>query len=59
MVWLVVVLVVVLFGTAAFVTDVPRGGGVRHLGVADALGPGGIDAGIDAYSDRPGFFPLW
>ena len=60
MVWLVVVLVVVLFGTAAFVTDVPRGEvAFRHLGVADALsGAGGIDAGIDAYFNWPGFFAL-
>ena len=60
MVWLVVVLVLVLFGTAAFVTDVPRGEvAFRHLGVADALsGAGGIDAGIDAYFNWPGFFAL-
>ena len=38
MLWLVVVLVLVLFGTAAFVTDVPRGEvAFRHLGIADAL----------------------
>ena len=38
MVWLVVVLVLVLFGTAAFVTDVPRGEvAFRHLGIACLL----------------------
>lgn len=60
MLWLVVVLVLVLFGTAAFVTDVPRGEvAFRHLGVADALaGLGGIDPGIDGYFNWPGFFAL-
>ena len=60
MVWLVVVLVLVLFGTAAFVTDVPRGEvAFRHLGIADALsGAGGIDPVIDAYFNWPGFFAL-
>jgi len=60
MVWLVVVLVLVLFGTAAFVTDVPRGEvAFRHLGIADALsGAQGIDPGIDAYFNWPGFFAL-
>jgi len=37
-IWLLVVLVLVLFGTAAFVTDIPRGEvAFRHLGIADAL----------------------
>jgi hypothetical protein len=60
MVWLVVVLVLVLFGTAAFVTDVPRGEvAFRHLGIADALsGARGIDPDIDAYFNWPGFFAL-
>jgi hypothetical protein len=58
MLWLVVVLVLVLFGTAAFVTDVPRGEvAFRHLGIADALsGMQGIDPDIDAYFNWPGFF---
>ena len=60
MVWLVVVLVLVLFGTAAFVTDVPRGEvAFRHLGIADALsGMRGVDADTDAYFNWPGFFAL-
>lgn len=60
MVWLVVVLVLVLFGTAAFVTDIPRGEvAFRHLGIADALsGTRGIDPDIDAYFNWPGFFAL-
>lgn len=60
MVWLVVVLVLVLFGTAAFVTDVPRGEvAFRHLGIADALSRSqGIDPEIDAYFNWPGFFAL-
>ncbi|MHA7279374.1 glycosyltransferase [Arthrobacter sp. MDT2-2] len=60
MIWLVVVLVVMLFGTAAFVTDVPRGEvAFRHLGIADALSrTKGIDPSIDAYFNWPGFFAL-
>lgn len=60
MMWLVVVLVLVLFGTAAFVTDVPRGEvAFRHLGIADALSSSqGIDPDIDAYFNWPGFFAL-
>ncbi|MCO4253040.1 glycosyltransferase [Pseudarthrobacter raffinosi] len=60
MLWLVVVLVLVLFGTAAFVTDVPRGEvAFRHLGIADALSrTEGIDPDIDAYFNWPGFFAL-
>jgi hypothetical protein len=60
MVWLLVVLVLVLFGTAAFVTDVPRGEvAFRHLGIADALsGMQRIDPNIDAYFNWPGFFAL-
>ncbi|WP_426989065.1 glycosyltransferase [Pseudarthrobacter sp. Y6] len=60
MMWLVVVLVLVLFGTAAFVTDVPRGEvAFRHLGIADALArTQGIDPDIDAYFNWPGFFAL-
>ncbi|KRE65332.1 glycosyltransferase [Arthrobacter sp. Soil736] len=60
MIWLVVVLVLVLFGTAAFVTDVPRGEvAFRHLGIADALSrTQGIDPDIDAYFNWPGFFAL-
>jgi hypothetical protein len=60
MIWLVVVLVLVLFGTAAFVTDLPRGEvAFRHLGIADALSrTQGIDPGIDAYFNWPGFFAL-
>lgn len=60
MIWLVVVLVLVLFGTAAFVTDVPRGEvAFRHLGIADALSrTQGIDPDIDAYFNWAGFFAL-
>jgi hypothetical protein len=60
MIWLIVVLVLVLFGTAAFVTDVPRGEvAFRHLGIADALSrTKGIDPDIDAYFNWPGFFAL-
>ncbi len=60
MMWLVVVLVLVLFGTAAFVTDVPRGEvAFRHLGIADALSSTqGIDPDIDAYFNWPAFFAL-
>ncbi|MET3204899.1 UNVERIFIED_ORG: energy-converting hydrogenase Eha subunit B [Arthrobacter sp. UYEF13] len=60
MLWLVVVLVLVLFGTAAFVTDLPRGEvAFRHLGIADALTrTQGIDPDIDAYFNWPGFFAL-
>ncbi|TDK25915.1 glycosyltransferase [Arthrobacter crusticola] len=56
---LLVALVLVLFGTAIFVTDVPRGEvAFRHLGVADALSQVGVDPGIDAYFNWPGFFAL-
>ena len=59
MLWLVVVLVLVLFGTAAFVTDVPRGEvAFRHLGIADALSSQGINPDTDAYFNWPGFFAL-
>ncbi|MEV7573791.1 glycosyltransferase [Pseudarthrobacter sp. NPDC089323] len=60
MLWLVVVLVLVLFGTALFVTDVPRGEvAFRHLGIADALSDmQRVDPGIDAYFNWPGFFAL-
>jgi hypothetical protein len=60
MLWLIAVLVVVLFGTAAFVTDIPRGEvAFRHLGIADALSrTQGIDPDIDAYFNWPGFFAL-
>lgn len=60
MLWLIVVLVLILFGTAAFVTDVPRGEvAFRHLGIADTLSnSGGIDPNIDAYFNWPGFFAL-
>ncbi|HEX9089318.1 MAG TPA: hypothetical protein VF867_17640, partial [Arthrobacter sp.] len=60
MMWLLVVLVLVLFGTAAFVTGVPRGEvAFRHLGIADALsGSQGIDPDTDAYFNWPGFFAL-
>ena len=59
MLWLVVVLVLVLFGTAAFVTDVPRGEvAFRHLGIADALSTRGINPDTDAYFNWPGFFAL-
>ena len=57
--WLVVVLVLVLFGTAIFVTDIPRGEvAFRHLGIADALSDVGVDPDIDAYFNWPGFFAL-
>jgi hypothetical protein len=60
LIWLLAVLVVVLFGTAIFVTDVPRGEvAFRHLGIADALARAqGIDPDIDAYFNWPGFFAL-
>ncbi|WP_457973272.1 glycosyltransferase [Arthrobacter sp. D1-17] len=60
MMGLVVVLVLMLFGTAAFVTDVPRGEvAFRHLGIADALSRmQGIDPEIDGYFNWPGFFAL-
>lgn len=60
MLWLLVVLVLVLFGAAAFVTDVPRGEvAFRHLGIADALSRNlKIDPNIDAYFNWPGFFAL-
>ncbi|MDQ0662313.1 hypothetical protein QFZ35_000811 [Arthrobacter ulcerisalmonis] len=60
MLWLIVVLVLILFGTAAFVTDAPRGEvAFRHLGIADVLSSsGGIDPNIDAYFNWPGFFAL-
>ncbi|HEU5484609.1 MAG TPA: hypothetical protein VFU98_06860, partial [Microlunatus sp.] len=60
MVWLLVVLVLVLFGTAAFVSDVPRGEvAFRHLGIADALSDTQvIDPDTDAYFNWPGFFAL-
>lgn len=60
MLWLLAVLVVELFGTAAFVTDIPRGEvAFRHLGIADALsGTRVIDPDIDAYFNWPGFFAL-
>ncbi|WP_115788320.1 glycosyltransferase [Arthrobacter silvisoli] len=60
MLWLVVVLVLVLFGTAAFVTDIPRGEvAFRHIGIADALSrTQGINPDIDAYFNWPGFFAL-
>ncbi|MHA7263340.1 glycosyltransferase [Arthrobacter sp. TMN-37] len=59
MLWLVVVLVLMLFGTALFVTDIPRGEvAFRHLGVADALSQVGVDPDIDAYFNWPGFFAL-
>jgi hypothetical protein len=60
MVWLLAVLVVELFGTAAFVTDIPRGEvAFRHLGIADALSSTQvIDPDIDAYFNWPGFFAL-
>ncbi|MFP5311064.1 MAG: glycosyltransferase, partial [Actinomycetes bacterium] len=48
MLWLLAVFVVVLFGAAALVTDVPRGEvAFRHLGIADALsGSGQVDPTI-------------
>ena len=60
MIWLVVVLVLVLFGTAAFATDVPRGEvALRHLGIADALSRNeGVDPSIDGYFNWPGYFAL-
>jgi hypothetical protein len=60
MVWLVAVQVLVLFGTAVFVTDVPRGEvAFRHLGIADALSQNvAVDPNIDAYFNWPGFFAL-
>lgn len=60
MLWLIAVLVLMLFGTAAFVTDIPRGEvAFRHLGIADALSTTqGINPDIDAYFNWPGFFAL-
>jgi hypothetical protein len=60
MMWLLAVQVLVLFGAAAFVTDVPRGEvAFRHLGIADALADTRVvDPGIDAYFNWPSFFAL-
>ena len=60
MMWLLAVQVLVLFGAAAFVTDVPRGEvAFRHLGITDALADTqAVDPGIDAYFNWPGFFGL-
>lgn len=60
MVWLLAVQVLVLFGAAAFVTDVPRGEvSFRHLGIADAMAETGVvDPTIDAYFNWPSFFAL-
>lgn len=60
MLWLLAVLVVELFGTAAFVTDIPRGEvAFRHLGIADAMSSTQVvDPDIDAYFNWPGFFAL-
>lgn len=60
MLWLLVVLVLILFGAAVFVTDVPRGEvAFRHLGIADAMSRNvAIDPNIDAYFNWPGFFAL-
>lgn len=60
MIGLIAVLVLMLFGTAAFATDVPRGEiAFRHIGIADALsGTHGIDPSIDGYFNWPGFFAL-
>ena len=60
MLWLIAVQVLILFGAAAFVTDIPRGEvAFRHLGIADALaGNRGVDPNIDAYFNWPGFFAL-
>ncbi|TLM84188.1 glycosyltransferase [Pseudarthrobacter sp. NamE5] len=60
MMWLLAVQVIVLFGVAALVTDVPRGEvAFRHLGIADALSDmQRVDPNIDAYFNWPGFFAL-
>ena len=60
MIWLLAVLVLMLFGTAIFVTDIPRGEvAFRHLGIADALASTqDINPDIDAYFNWPGFFAL-
>lgn len=60
MLWLIAVLVLMLFGAAAFITDIPRGEvAFRHLGIADALSTSGeVDPNIDAYFNWPGFFAL-
>ncbi|NUS36018.1 MAG: glycosyltransferase [Pseudarthrobacter sp.] len=60
MIWLLAVLVLMLFGTAIFVTGVPRGEvAFRHLGIADALASTqDINPHIDAYFNWPGFFAL-
>ncbi|MBD1544258.1 glycosyltransferase [Arthrobacter sp. IA7] len=60
MIWLIAVLVLMLFGTAAFATDIPRGEiAFRHIGIADALSrTHGIDPSIDGYFNWPGFFAL-
>lgn len=56
----VVALVVMLFGTTAFIGEALRGAVVwRHLGVTDALlRMGRPDPTIDAYFNWPGFFML-
>lgn len=60
MLWLLAVQVLVLFGAAAFVTDVPRGEvAFRHLGIADAMADTEmVDPTIDAYFNWPSFFGL-
>jgi hypothetical protein len=60
MIGLIAVLVLMLFGAAAFATDVPRGEiAFRHIGIADALSrTHGIDPSIDGYFNWPGFFAL-
>lgn len=57
----VTLLVLVVFGAAAFASDIPRGEAAwRHIGVIDSLVRTGTpDPTIDAYFNWPGFFALF
>jgi UDP-2,3-diacylglucosamine pyrophosphatase LpxH len=58
MMWAAVVLVAVLFGAAAFVTDVPPGeAAFRQLGIADTLSrTQSVEPDIGGYINWPGLF---
>jgi hypothetical protein len=53
-------LVLMLYGMTSFIEDVPRFAvSLRHAGAADFIVQyGGLDAGVDAYFNWPGFFAL-
>jgi hypothetical protein len=56
----VVLLVLMLYGMTTFIEDVPRFAvSLRHAGPADYIVQhGGLDGGVDAYFNWPGFFAL-